>query len=92
MSGGLVPEATVELTGGELIGEAVVGDLRGLLEASEDVLGSNPGSGESVTLISGLSESLVGSRSGGGEVGVTSTTLSILIIFLLNFQNLMGTK
>ena len=77
MSGGLVPEATVELTGGELIGEAVVGDLRGLLEASEDVLGS----GESVTLISGLSVSLVGSRSGGGEVGVTSTTLSILIIF-----------
>ena len=65
------------LTGGELRGEAVVGDLRGLLEASDEVLGS----GESVTLISGLSVSLeAGSKSGGGEVGVTSTTLSMLIM------------
>ena len=67
------------LTGGELIGDAVVGDLLGLLEASEEVLGS----GESVTRISGLSVSLDGSRSGGGEVGVTSTTLSMLIMMMM---------
>ena len=71
------------LTGGELRGEAVMGDLRGLLEASEEVLGS----GESVTLISGLSVSLeAGSRSGGGEVGVTSTTLSMLIMISVGNQ------